>query len=125
MTSKKTTLIRICSILLMFTISLTVFCSCNFEIPEQPKANFKDIDVVITDIEKKQYFAGTAIREVTIEVYSQEYNLTKRFTETYKGMFEEIPYMKYEKGDTVKARLCTYYMESTGQIVNRFIDKVY
>lgn len=86
---------------------------------------FKDIYVVVTDIEKKQYFAGAIIREVTIEVYSQEYNLTKCVTETYKGMFGSMPYMEYERGDTVKAKLCTAFMESTGQIVNQYIYEVY
>ena len=125
MTSRTTTLIRLCSIIILLAISLSVFCSCDFELPEQPQAHFEDIDVIVTDIEKKEYFAGTAIREVTIEVYSQEYNLTKRFTEIYKGMFGSMPYMEYEKGDTVKARLCTVFMESTGKIVDRYIDKVY
>lgn len=125
MTSKKTNLMRKLSILLLLASILTVLCLCDFEIPEQPQTHCKDIYVVITDVEKKQYFAGTAIREVTLEVYSQEYNLTKRVTEIYKGMFGRMPYMEYEKGDTVKARLCTVFMESTGQIVDRFIDKVY
>ena len=125
MTSRKTTLIRICSIILLLATTLSLFCSCDLELPEQPKAYFEDIYVVITDIEKKEYLAGTAIREVTIEVYSQEYNLTKRITEIYKGMFCKMPYMEYEKGNIVKARLCTVFMESTGKIVDRYIDKIY
>ena len=125
MTSKKTTFIRIFSIILLLAISLSVFCSCDFELPEQPQNHFEDIYVVITDIEKKEYYAGTSIREVTIEVYSKEYNLTETFTETYKGMFDNMPYMEYKKGNTVKARLCTVVMESTGKIVDRYIDKVY
>ncbi|MBE5819776.1 MAG: hypothetical protein E7310_03010 [Clostridiales bacterium] len=135
MTSKKMILMRICSIVLLLATSLSAFCSCDlelseqpqtyFEIPEQPKAYFEDIYVVVTDIDKKEYFAGTTIREVTIEVYSKDYNLTKRVTETYKGMFGNMPYMEYEKGDTIRARLCTTFMESTGQIVDRYIDKVY
>ena len=125
MTSRKTTIIRICSITLLLATIVFVFCSCDFEIPEQPQTYFEDIYVVVTDIEKKEYFAGTAVREVTLEVYSQEYNLTKRVTEIYKGMFGSMSYMEYEKCDTVKARLCTVYMESTGEIVDRYIDKVY
>ena len=125
MTSKKTTIIRIFSLLLLLITSLSIFCSCDFELPEQPEAYYEDIYVVVTDIEKKQYYAGTSIREVTLEVYSQEYNLTKRVTAIDKGFFVTLSYMEYEKGDTVKARLCTVFMKSTGQIIDRYIDIIY
>lgn len=112
--------------ILLILVSTLSFCSCSDYVPkEQPVPYTQDIDVVITKIEKKQWFAGTAQREVEITVYSKEYNLIGKDTEHYVGMFGKMPFWEYEKGDTVKARMIIFIMESTGEITNRYIDKVY
>lgn len=95
------------------------------DIPEQPVSYAQDIEVIITDIEKNQYYAGTIQREIKVTVYNEEYNITGKYTEHYVGMFGKMPFWEYEKGDTVKARMIIFIMESTGEITNRYIDKVY
>ena len=95
------------------------------DIPEQPVSYVQDIQVVITNIEKHQYYAGTVQRKVEVTVYSKEYNLTQKFTERYAGTFGNMPLWEYEKGDTIKARMITFVMESTGEMTTRYIDKLY
>lgn len=125
MITKKEIFICILFVTILILPLVIGFASGNFKIPEEPDIQSKDIYVVVTDIEKKEYYAGTAIREVTIEVYSKEYNLRESYTETYKGIFGNIPCWSYKKGDIVKARLCTAVIQSTGKVVDRYIDKVY
>jgi hypothetical protein len=117
---------RILSIFLVFSI-LLIFCSCNenYTPKEQPTSYSEDIQVVVTKISKKQWFAGTAQREVEISVYSDEYNISGKDTIRYTGMFGSFKLWDVEKGDTVTARMIIVYMKSTGEITKRYIDKVY
>lgn len=125
MITKKDIFIFILLTTILLLPLVTGGASGNLKIPEEPQIYSENIYVVVTDIEKKEYYAGTAIREVTIEVYSKEYNLRESYTETYKGIFGNIPCWSYEKGDIVKARLCTVVIQSTGKVIDRYIDKVY
>ncbi|MBR6689396.1 MAG: hypothetical protein IKL68_05215 [Clostridia bacterium] len=117
---------RFISLILLASIVL-ILTSCNSDyVPKEQSVSYaKDIQVVITELDKKQWFAGTAQREVKVTVYSEEYNLTGKDTVRYTGMFGRMPLWEAKEGDTVKARMIVCYMESTGEVTNRYIDKVY
>lgn len=92
---------------------------------EQPHLYWKDIDVVVTSVDKKHWYASTHWYEVKVSVKSEEYQLT--FTETFKGSgaFGCPSQWEYDKGDIVKAELYSWVMDSTGEVVRREIHKVY
>lgn len=117
---------RIISLILLASIVLILSaCNSDYVPKEQPVSYAEDIQVVITDLDKRQWFAGTAQREVKITVYSEEYNLTGKDTIRYTGMFGSMPLWEAKEGETIKARMIVFYMKSTGEITNRYIDKVY
>lgn len=117
---------RIITIILMLSI-LLAFSSCNgdYTAKEQPVSYSKDIHVVVTNINKKQWFAGTAQREVEITVYSDEYNISGKDTIRYTGMFGGFKLWDVQEGDTITARIIVVYMKSTGKITKRYIDIIY
>ncbi len=92
---------------------------------EQPHLYWKDIDVVVTDIDKKQWYASTHWYEVKVSVESEEYQLT--YTEIFKGSgaFGCPPQWEYDEGDTVRAELYSWVMDSTGEVIRREIHMVY
>lgn len=105
-------------------------CDCfntttNYQPPEQPHLYWKDIDVTVTDIDKRHWFAGTHWYEVTVYVHSDEYDLDGSYTEQGSGVFGCPNSWQYEIGDTVKAELYSWKMDSTGEIIKREIHKVY
>lgn len=113
-------------LVLLLTLSFTSCSTSSNHVPkEQPVSYAEKIDVVITQIYKRQFWAGTVQREVEVTVYSEEYNLTNKFTERYAGIFGNMPLWECEKGNTVKARMITFVMKSTGKVVNRYIDLLY
>ena len=92
---------------------------------EQPHLYWKDIDVVVTSVDKKHWYASTHWYEVKVSVKSEEYKLT--FTDTFKGSgaFGRPSQWGYDKGDIVKAKLYSWVMDSTGEVVRREIHTVY
>lgn len=92
---------------------------------EEPRLYWQDIDVVITSVEKKHWYASTHWYEVGISVESEEYQLT--YTDTFKGSgaFGCLSQWDYEEGDVIKAQLYSWVMDSTGEIVKREIHRVY
>lgn len=108
---------------------LLVFqCGCVQDMPcvkkEQPRLYWEDIDVVVEQVSRKHWFAGTHRYEVRIIVKSDEYNLT--FTDVIigSGMFRPKQW-DYHAGDTVKAELCSWVTDSTGEVTKREINRVY
>lgn len=120
---------KLTSLFLLFCC-LFLFTSCgdmnssNYEKPEQPHLYWKDIDVVVTEIDKRYWFATTHWYTVNITVYNEEYNLTQTFEDESSGLFVPNSW-NYEKGDVIKAQLYSWKMDSTGEIVKRQINKIY
>lgn len=117
--------------LLLAICTIISLSACSFERdpnyvpPEQPHLYWKDIDVEVTNIDKRQWFATVHRRVVNITVYSEEYNLSKTLTYEDSGMWITNPAWEYEKGDIIKAQLYSWVMDSTGEIVRRDINKIY
>lgn len=120
-------LFRISCITIILLSVLLLFCGCDTTYTPPPDTNhlyWKDIEVVITDVEHKTYGAAPAIRHsVIVSVYSSEYDLSG----TYE--FQNISLLDkqfgYEKGDIVTAQLYTWKNNVTGEINKREIHKVY
>ena len=93
--------------------------------PEQPHLYWKDIDVIITDIEKRRSIGKYRHYTVTIEVESDEYGITGNCRYTGAGMFGVPHQWNYEVGQTVKAKLNSWVMDSTGEVIRREISQVY
>lgn len=119
----------VCVIFVILSILFIAGCSSernpNYVPPEQPHLYWKDIDVEVTKIDKRQWFATVHRRIVNITVYSEEYNLEKTLTYEDQGMWINNPAWNYEKGDIIKAELYSWVMDSTGEIVRRDINKIY
>lgn len=97
----------------------------NYVPPEQPHLYWKDIDVVVTDISRRHWFAGTHWYEVAITVESKEYGLTRTLTYKGSGFFGCPSQWNYEVGNVVRAQLYSWVMDSTGEITKRLIHQVY
>ena len=123
---------------MLISILLLVFggmCCCAIELdkestkpyvrPEQPHLYWKDIDVVITDIEKRRSLGKYKHYTVMIEVKSDEYGITGNCRYTGAGMFGVPHQWNYEVGQTVKAKLNSWVMDSSGEVVRREISQVY
>ena len=121
--------------LFLFTIFVVAFLlpgctiqqteSVSSERKEQPHLYWKDIDVVVTSIDKKYWYASTHWYEVKVSVESEKYQLT--YTDIFKGSgaFGRPLQWEYDKGDTVKAELYSWVMDSTGEVIRREIHRVY
>lgn len=117
---------KIVSLIALTAILLFSACSSSSYTPkEQPHLYWKDIDVVVTDIDKQHWFATTHWYAVTITVKSEEYNLTKTLEIKGSGAFGCPEQWNYEKGQTVKAELYSWVMDSTGEVVRREIHQIY
>ncbi len=92
---------------------------------EQPHLYWKDIDVVVTSVDKRHWYASTHWYEVKISVESEEYQLT--YTDTFKGsgVFGCPSQYGYNEGDIVKAELYSWVIDSTGEVIRREIHMVY
>jgi hypothetical protein len=97
----------------------------NYSPPESPHLYWKDVDVVITDIQKDRSFNGRLyLYKVTVTVKSKEYNLEEDFTFEGNNWYQP-KFWNAKKGDTVKAQLYSWVMDSTGQIVKRRLNCLY
>lgn len=95
------------------------------ETKEEPHLYWKDIDVTVTSVDKRHWYALTHWYEVIVTVESDEYQLT--YTETFNGsgVFGCPSQWEYSEGDIVKAQLYSWVMDSTGEVVKRQINQVY
>lgn len=122
---------RIIAVVLLFALMLCMYgCDLpepdpNYVPPEQPHLYWKDIDVVVTSINRRHWFASTHWYEVDITVESEEYGLTRTLTYKGSGVFGCPGQWNYEVGDIVKAELYTWVMDSTGEVTKRLINQVY
>lgn len=82
---------------------------------------WKDIDVVVTDVEHKHWLSGYAHYFSTkVTVWSEEYQL--QYTDTIQGKGNA---WDYREGDIVQAELFTWKNNETGEINRRTINRVY
>ena len=95
------------------------------ETEEQPHLYRKDIDVTVTSVDKRHWYASTHWYKVSVTVESDEYQLT--YTDTFKGSgaFGCPSQWEYNEGDIVTAKLYSWVMDSTGEVVKRQINQVY
>lgn len=113
---------------------VTVFCllillsgcgNYQYQYVEQPHLYWKDIEVTITNIDKRHWFATTHRYMVSLTVQSEEYGLTKTFQFEGSGAFGCPPQWNYNVGDIVKAKLYSWVLDSTGEVIRRKIHKIY
>lgn len=123
---------RILMTFIAITIILCFFSGCiagnaetDYTITEEPHLYWKDIDVVVTDIDKRHWFAGTHWYSVQITVESEEYNLERTIEFKGSGAFGKPGQWDYKTGDIVTAQLYSWVMDSTGEVVRRKINTIY
>lgn len=92
---------------------------------ENPILYYKDIDVVVTSVDKRHWYASTNWYKVEVSVKSKEYQLTYTDTFTGSGMFGCPPQWQYNEGDIVKAELYSWVINSTREVVRREINRIY
>ena len=116
-------------IMLLIALCLT---GCNiktkdsaYQPQERPHLYWKDIDVIVTDIDKRHWFATTHWYVVNITVESEEYGLSKSFEIKGSGAFGCPNEWDYEEGQIIKAELFSWVMDSTGEVTRREINKIY
>ena len=97
----------------------------NYKPPEQPHLYWKDIDVVVKDVDQSTWFATVHRYELNITVYSEEYDLTETLHYSDSGMFASIPGWDAKEGEIIKAQLYSWVLDSTGQVTKRAINKIY
>lgn len=114
------------------TIVAVLLAGCEFPVsdpnyvpPEQPIRYYKEIDVVVTDVYYRRWFAGTHWHEVTVRVESVEYGISDSFTFKGSGYFGVPKQASYKEGDVIKAELYSWVMNSTGEVVRRHINRIY
>jgi hypothetical protein len=127
---------KVASVFVIVAVIITAILGCwvvhemltyepdpNYVPPEKPHLYWKDIDVVITDIQKDRSLNNRFLR-VTVTVKSKEYNLEEDFI--FEGNWYYHPkFWDAQEGDIVKAQLYSWVMDSTGQIVKRNINCLY
>lgn len=116
---------------IIITLTLLTGCSAidtntsnnNTYIPvEQPHLYWKDIDVVVTDVNQAHWYTPYKHNyRVDVTVYSEEYGLTKTLTECASGMFSNIRHWNTQKGDIIKVVLYSWVYDSTGEVQRREI----
>ena len=117
--------------LTLIALMISIFCGCgydpdnNYVPPEKPHLYWKDIDVVVVEIDKRHWFASTHWYVVNVTVKSDEYGLEQTFEINGSGAFGCPQQWNYEKGDIVKAQLYSWVMDSTGEVTQRTIHRVY
>lgn len=122
-------LLKLFAIVILFALLLSA-CEIpepdhNYVPPEQPHLYWKDIDVVVTDVYYRRWFAGTHWHEVTVTVESQEYGIEGSYAFKGSGYFGVPKQWNYKAGDVVKAQMYSWVMDSTGEVVRRTIHTVY
>lgn len=127
---------KVASVLVILAVIITAILGCwvmhemltykpdpNYVPPEKPHLYWKDIDVVITDIQKDRSLNNRFLR-VIVTVKSKEYNLEEDFI--FEGNWYYRPkFWDAQEGDIIKAQLYSWVMDSTGQVVKRDINCLY
>jgi hypothetical protein len=127
---------KVASVFVIVAVIITAILGCwvvhemltyepdpNYVPPERPHLYWKDIDVVITNIQKDRSLNNRFLR-VTVTVKSKEYNLEEDFI--FEGNWYYRPkFWDAQEGDIVKAQLYSWVMDSTGQVVKRDINCLY
>lgn len=112
------------TVLLLFVFQ----CACVQDMQcvkkEQPHLYWKDIDVVVEQVDRRHWFASGHHYEVKVTIRSDEYNLDYTDVITGGGMFRPKQW-SYSEGDIVKAELYSWVMDSTGEVIKREIHRVY
>ena len=113
-------------IVIYIIFSIIIFTSCvptdncnQNHILDTNHLYYKDIEVEITDIDKRCYFSGCMHYLVYVTVYSKDYDLVQNFDLHTKDAYE------LEKGDIVKAELYSWKNNETGKINKRKINQIY
>jgi hypothetical protein len=127
---------KITSVFVILAVIVTAISGCwimyemltfepdpNYVPSERPHLYWKDIDVVITDIQKDRSLNNRFLR-VTVTVKSKEYNLEEDFTFEGNNWYQP-KFWNAKKGDTAKAQLYSWVMDSTGQVVKRRLNCLY
>lgn len=92
---------------------------------ERPHLYYKDIEVVVTNVDRRQWFAASTHHYVLdITVRSDEYNITKRFTMQGAGIWGRPEHWEAQQGDTLTAVLYTWYMDSEQRAIRREIHSL-
>jgi len=114
--------------ILLSLLIILIQCGCTQDLDytpkEQPHLYYKDIDVVVEQVNRKHWFAGTHWYEVKIRVKSEEYNLTYSTVLKSSGMFRPKQW-DYSEGDIIRAELYSLVMDSTGEVIERKIHRIY
>lgn len=116
--------------LIAISLFIVVLSGCTnpegaqYQQAEQPHLYWKDIDVVVTSIDKKHWYASTHWYEVTLNVESEEYDLAKKYIIKESGALNCPKQWDYCAGDIVKARMYSWVKDSTGEVVRREINRV-
>ncbi len=96
-----------------------------YERKEQPHLYWKDIDVVVTDVEKRKSLGVPVRYEAIVSVKSEAFKLS--YKDKFKGVgFGGRPKQwDYKEGDIVKAEMLSWVMKSNGKVVKREINRIY
>ena len=125
MVNKKRAIVFLIFIALILTACELPEPDPNYTPPEQPHLYWKDIDVVVTDVYYRRWYASTHWHEVTVYVESKEYGIEGSYTFKGSGYFGVPKQVSYKSGDVVKAQMYSWVMDSTGEVVRRTINRIY
>lgn len=92
---------------------------------ERSHLYWKDIEAVVTDVERQHFFAATHWYIVTVTVSSKEYGVSGTFTYQGAGIFDCPKQWWYKVGEQVTAQLYSWVMDSSGEVVRRKINRIY
>lgn len=115
-------LITLCVIIAALACFVTL-CGCtnSSSYVEQEHLYWKTIEVEVTDIDFRHWYASGHHYTADVTVYSEEYNLTESFHLTNNSA------MKMEgvrRGDILEATLYSWKYDSTGEITRRCISSI-
>ena len=114
-------ILAIAVLILALAISENPHQSKNSVPIEQEHMYSKNVECVVIDISKREWFAGYMHKEITIVIYNDEYNLKETL------ILHDMDCDKYwnvSKGDTVTAELLSWVYDSTGEITRRRINQL-
>lgn len=111
-------------IILIMTISL-FFTGCDSSVNSKPRERphlyWKNVDAIVTKVDKTTWFSVTRHYKIEVTVEIEEYGLTKKFAIEDAGVFNRPEEWELKKGDVVEVTLYSWKMDSTGEVVKREI----
>lgn len=111
-------------VLLLFIFQCACVQNISCVKKEQPHLYWKDINVVVEQVDRRHWFASGHHYVVKVTVRSDEYNLD--YTDVFSGGGLFTPKQwSYSEGDIVKAKLYSWMIDSTGEVIRRKIHRVY